>query len=171
MNRQVFILLIFAGAIIAGCGGNARNINEGDTAPDFTLEDAQGNKYTLSDYRGEKPVVLYFYPKAGTPGCTDQACGIRDEYSKFKENNIQVLGVSVDSKDALKEFISENNLNFPLLSDSDKKVSEKYGVLNNIGFASRITFIIDRNGKIAHIMRDVDVNTHARDVLELASNL
>lgn len=168
VNRFISILLVL---ILISCGGSAENIKIGDSAPDFSLQDHNGKTYQLSSYKGKSPVILYFYPKANTPGCTTQACGIRDEFSQFTENNIAVLGVSVDSKDALKEFIDEHSLNFPLLSDENKSVSEIYGVLNNIGFSNRITFIIDKEGKISEIIRDVDVKTHANEVLEKAKKL
>jgi len=153
------------------CGGNAENLSVGYQAPDFSLQDAYGKTFNLSDYKRISPVVIYFYPKANTPGCTTEACGIRDSFSKFKENNIVVLGISVDSKESLKEFIDDHSLNFPLLSDSNKNVCKAYGVLNNIGIASRITFIVDKNGNIANILRDVDVSTHADDVYKIAVKL
>jgi peroxiredoxin Q/BCP len=162
---SLFILFFIA------CGGNAENLKISDKAPDFTLQDSDGNSYTLSAYKGISPVVIYFYPKARTPGCTKQACGIRDSWSKFSENGIIVLGISVDSKEDIKEFISENNLNFPLLSDEKKEVSRAYGVLNNLGLASRITFVVDKEGKIAEIIRDVDVQKHADQVFEIAMKL
>lgn len=170
MKLEGIIIAIVFSLFALSCGGNAQNLVEGETAPDFTLENYEGEEFTLSDYQGQ-PVVVYFYPKAGTPGCTEEACGIRDNYSKFMEENIKVFGVSVDSKEELKDFKEENNLNFTLLSDADKTVSEKYGVLNNIGFSNRITFVINREGKIAHIMRDVDVSTHANEIYEIASKL
>lgn len=154
----------------AGCGGQAENLSVNDTAPDFTIEDAFGKSYTLSEFRGT-PVVIYFYPKANTSGCTKQACGVRDSRNKFEENNIIVLGISVDSKEAIAEFIEDYQLNFPLLSDGNKNVSRAFGVLNDFGVASRVTFIIDREGKIAKIIRDVNVETHAGEVLEFASSL
>lgn len=169
IHYKIIVSLLFLAII--GCGGSAENLSENNLAPDFTLEDAYGTKYKLSDYRGKSPVVVYFYPKASTPGCTTEACGIRDEIDKFKENNIVVLGISVDSKDDIKEFVDDYNLNFPLLSDETKKVSEKYGVLNNFGLASRITFIVDKEGKIAHIIREVNVDNHADQTFELASKL
>lgn len=166
--KLLFIIsMIF---IITSCGGNAQNLNENDPAPDFTLSDAFGETYTLSELKGN-PVVIYFYPKANTSGCTKQACGIRDSWSKFSENNISVLGISVDSKESIREFIDDHNLNFPLLSDESKDVSRAYGVLNDFGVASRITFIIDRNGMIAEIIREVDVEDHADNVFKLASDL
>lgn len=157
--------------LVTTCGGNVENLKEKDFAPDFTLQDSDGNSYTLSSYRGVSPVVIYFYPKAGTPGCTKQACGIRDSWSKFSENGIVVLGISVDSRDTIKEFILENNLNFPLLSDENKEVSRAYEVLNNLGLANRITFVVDKEGRIAKIIRDVDVEKHADQVFEIAMKL
>ena len=169
--KATVILLLFNFYLLQSCGGNANNLNLGNSAPDFTLEDAYGSKYTLSDYNGKNPVVVYFYPKANTPGCTTEACGIRDSWNKFEENNITVFGISVDSKESIKKFIDDHSLNFPLLSDESKEVSKKYGVLNNLGLDSRITFIIDKNGKISDIIRDVDVSTHADTVFEKAIKL
>ena len=173
--KKIKLLLVIVGIvnslILASCGGNAENLKVGMTAPNFTLQDSNGNTYTLSEYKDKAPVVVYFYPKANTPGCTTEACGIRDNRDKFKENNITVLGISVDSKDAIKDFIKDHNLNFPLLSDNTKQVCKEYGVLNNLGVASRITFIVDKEGKIADIIRNVDVSTHADDVLKIAMKL
>jgi len=171
INFCLVIILFSASIIFTSCGGNAENLNVGNAAPDFILQDSDGTNYSLSDYRRKNPVIIYFYPKANTSGCTKQACGIRDAWSKFKENNILVLGISVDSKESIKEFIVDHNLNFPLLADETKEVSRKYGVLNNIGLDSRITFIVDKNGNISNIIRDVNVETHADDVFNLAIKL
>ncbi len=174
MKNYIFLstaFLLSAFVILQSCGGNADNLNVGSPAPDFTLQDVDGNNYSLSSYQDKNPVVIYFYPKAGTPGCTKQACGIRDSFSKFKENDIVVLGISVDSKESIRDFINDQNLNFPLLSDENKEVSKSYGVLNNIGLDSRITFIIDKQGNIAKILRDIDVETHADDVFNIAIEL
>lgn len=173
MRKFVLFIAVLLSALIAlqSCGGNAENLIVGSSAPDFTLQDVDGHNFSLSDYRDNNPVVIYFYPKAGTPGCTKQACGIRDSFSKFKENKIVVLGISVDSKESIRNFKNDHNLNFPLLSDEKKEVSKSYGVLNNIGLDSRITFIIDKQGNIANILRDVDVETHADDVFKIAVEL
>jgi len=170
-NFLLIALFIVSFTVLQSCGGNAENLSVGNPAPDFTLQDSDGNSYSLSSYTEKNPVIIYFYPKAGTPGCTKQACGIRDSFSKFKENDIVVLGISVDSKESIKEFIKDNNLNFPLLSDENKEVSKAYGVLNNIGVDSRITFIVDKQGNIANILRDVDVETHADDVFNFSVKL
>lgn len=173
MKRKFIVNLLtilFFAIIITSCGGNAENLTENDLAPDFTLSDAFGKSFTLSELRGD-PVVLYFYPKANTPGCTKQACEIRDAWTKFQENDIIVLGISVDSKGSIAEFIEDHNLNFPLLSDENKEVSKTYGVLNNLGLSNRITFIIDKDGAIAKIIRDVDIENHADDIFTYASAL
>lgn len=174
MKARYFIAILFTIVLVSflqSCGGNAENLTIGSYAPDFTLQDAYSNNYTLSDYRTKNPVVVYFYPKANTPGCTKQACGVRDNINRFNENEIIIFGVSVDSKESLKEFIDDHNLNFPLLSDESKEISKAYGVLNNLGIDSRITFVIDKEGKIAEVIRDVDVTTHADDVIKIATKL
>ncbi len=172
MKKVIILSAIFVSftLVFIACGGNAENLNENDPAPDFSLQDAYGNSYTLSEFRGS-PIILYFYPKANTSGCTKQACGIRDNREKFSSEGIHVFGISVDSKESLQDFINDHQLNFPLLSDEQKEVSTAYGVLNNLGFASRVTFIIDKDGTIAKIIRDVDIENHADDVFKFASGL
>ncbi|MBM4176397.1 MAG: peroxiredoxin [Ignavibacteria bacterium] len=165
------IILGFFSNILNAFSLGSDSLKANQEAPDFTLEDAFGNKYQLSSYRDKTPVVVYFYPKASTPGCTKQACSIRDEWSKFEENNIQVLGISVDSKEEIGKFIELYSLNFPLLSDSDKSVSKAYGVLNKFGVSSRVTFIINKNGVIAEVIDKVNVTTHASDVFDIALKL
>ena len=169
MFKYIFITIL--STLLLACGGTADSLEVGSLAPDFTLMDAENNSYTLSDYQSKSAVVIYFYPKANTSGCTKQACGIRDDYKVFEENNIVIFGISVDPKEDIQEFIDEHQLNFPLLSDETKEVSKKYGVLNNIGMSSRITFIVDRDGKLAHIIRDVDVDNHSKEVFDLAVKL
>lgn len=143
----------------------------GTEATDFTLHDAFGNEYTLSEYFGISPVVIYFYPQAGTSGCTKQACGIRDDWSKFEENNIKVFGISTDTKEEIEEFVDDYSLNFPLLSDADKQVSEEYGVLKENGKDKRVTFIIDTEGKINEIINVTDIDSHSEYVFEAALKL
>jgi peroxiredoxin Q/BCP len=152
-------------------GQNNLKLKEGMEAPDFTLQDYKGNSYKLSSFKEKSPVVIYFYPKAGTSGCTKQACDIRDDFKKFKDKKIVVLGVSTDSKSDLKKFVRENNLRFPLLSDDKMIVTSKYGVLRDDGKAKRITFIVDKIGNIAKILEVKDVSTHSGDVYKIASQL
>lgn len=168
---RLYMISLLSGLFFVVLGGDVPSLKEGSMAPDFTLQDAQGKSYTLSSFRDKSPVVLYFYPKAGTSGCTKEACGIRDDMSKFKKSNITVLGVSVDSREDIKKFIEDYHLNFPLLSDKDKNVSRSYGVLNKLGVDNRITFIIDKKGVINSIIRNVDVTTHSEQAYNLAAKL
>jgi len=143
----------------------------GMKAPNFNLEDAYGHHYSLASFKGKSPVIVYFYPKAGTAGCTKEACGIRDDWGKFKAKKIQVLGISVDSKPEILKFIKDNHLNFPLLSDVSKKISKEYGVYNNDGYDNRVTFIVNKEGKITNIIKVTNIEEHAAEVYKLASAL
>lgn len=149
----------------------------GDAAPEFTLEDQNGKKISLKDFRGQN-VVVYFYPKAMTPGCTVQACCLRDSQSKLNDANIVVLGISADPVKKLKQFETKDKLNFPLLSDPEHKVTLAYGSWGLKKFMGREymgilrqSFLIDGNGKIIHIMHKVDTKTHHDDVLKVFTNL
>ena len=143
----------------------------GNLAPAFTLADQNGNKHSLKDYRGQT-VVVYFYPKAMTPGCTVQACALRDSSKVLEKKGIRVFGISNDPVGRLKKFEEKEKLNFTLLSDEDHAVSEKYGVWGLKKFMGReymglhrMTFIIDGEGKLRHIMEKVNTKTHHDDVL------
>jgi peroxiredoxin Q/BCP len=147
------------------------NVDEGGPAPDFTLASDSGEAVTLSSFRGA-PVVLYFYPKDDTPGCTAQACGIRDAWGEFEKRGAIVLGVSPDNVKKHVKFREKYGLPFTLLADEDHAVSETYGVWVEKTFAGRkymgverSTFVIDADGKVAKVMRKVKPDTHADDVL------
>jgi len=145
-------------------------LKEGNKAPDFTAIDQDGEKVKLSSFRSKKNVVLYFYPKDMTPGCTTQACDFRDQHKKFK--NTVILGGSIDSKERNQKFIAKYDLPFTLLADIDKKVVQKYGIWQEkklygktfMGIV-RTTFIIDKTGTIQTIFPKVKVKTHIEDVL------
>ena len=146
------------------------NLKEGQKAPDFELKDSNGKKVKLSDFKGKK-VVLYFYPKDDTSGCTKQACDIRDNYSEVKKKAV-ILGVSPDDEKSHVKFAKKYSLPFTLLADVDKKVSTKYGVYGEKTFMgrkfmgiTRSTFIIDEKGKIKKIMYKVDAKEHINDVM------
>jgi peroxiredoxin Q/BCP len=146
-------------------------VEEGKPAPDFELSTDNGARVKLSSLRG-KPVVLYFYPKDDTPGCTTQACGIRDAYADFRERGAVVLGVSPDDQASHVKFKEKYSLPFTLLADPEHKVAEQYGVWkerNMYGKKSmgieRSTFVIDADGNVAKVMRRVKPDTHAADVL------
>jgi len=139
----------------------------GDRAPDFTLTDERGLPRSLKNYLGKSPVVLYFYPKDFTPGCTAEACSFRDDYKLYEQKGAVVVGVSLDSVESHARFSEHYNLPFTLLSDNKKEVAKAYGVLGLGGLlAKRVTFIIDRSGSIAAIFSRVDVKQHSQEVLE-----
>ena len=142
----------------------------GENAPNFILNDQDGKQHQLSDYKGKK-LVIYFFPKAFTPGWTKQACGLRAIYSDFALNNISVLGVSYDSESKLSEFKKQYNLEFDLLSDSKKIMGELYDVNSFYFFPQRKTFLIDQNGVLVHIIESVNINSHADDILEIFKKL
>ena len=146
-------------------------IHEGDQAPDFTLRSDAGTDVTLSSLRG-RPVVLYFYPRDNTPGCTTQACGIRDAYGEFERAGAVVLGVSPDNERSHVKFKNKYELPFALLADTDHAVAEQYGVWGEKKFAGksytgvfRSTFVIDADGTVKKVMHNVKPATHADDVL------
>jgi peroxiredoxin Q/BCP len=140
-------------------------VEEGKPAPDFELESDGGEKVRLSELRG-KPVVLYFYPKDDTPGCTRQARGIRDAWSEFQRAGAEVFGISADTRASHERFKSKYTLPFTLLADPERKLGEPYGVARE-GKSSyeRSTFVIDADGNVARIMRRVDPDRHADEVL------
>lgn len=145
----------------------------GNMAPAFTLENQRGEKVRLSDFKGSKNVVLYFYPKAMTPGCTVQACSIRDTRTEFDQLDTVVLAVSPDPVARLKRFEEKQSLNFDLLSDEDLSITKKYGAWGPKKFMGReyegvlrTTFIIDKNGRLQHIIDKVRTKTHHDVVLD-----
>jgi peroxiredoxin Q/BCP len=140
---------------------------QGSAAPDFTLPSQEGSPVSLKDYRG-KWVVLYFYPKDQTPGCSREARNFQVDQSKYADRNAVVLGVSLDSVDSHKKFCSKEGLNFKLLADTDHKVTDSYGSLTNFGvikFAARHTFLIDPAGNVAKSYTSVDPLKHSAEVL------
>ncbi|MDT0644012.1 thioredoxin-dependent thiol peroxidase [Zunongwangia sp. F363] len=146
-------------------------LKAGDKAPEFSAEDQDGNKIQLSDFEGRK-LVLFFYPKASTPGCTAEACNLRDNWEKFKENGYTILGVSADSKKRQQNFKNKYELPFPLLADEDKEVINAYGVWGPKNFMGkeyegihRTTFVIDENGKIEEVIQKVKTKEHSAQIL------
>ena len=147
-------------------------VEEGKPAPDFELVADDGRRIRLSALRG-RPVVVYFYPKDDTPGCTTQACGIRDAWDEFSERGAEVLGISPDTETSHVKFKEKHGLPFTLLADPDHSTAEAYGVWGEKSFAGRTymgversTFVIDADGNIAKAMRRVKPDTHAEQVLE-----
>ena len=150
-------------------------VEEGAEAPDFELTSDEGERVKLSQFRG-RPVVLYFYPRDDTPGCTRQACGIRDSYDEFDERGAVVLGVSTDDESSHVKFKQKHGLPFTLLADTEHEVSELYGVWKEKSFGGkkywgveRSTFVIDEGGRVKKAMRRVKPDTHAEKVLDVLS--
>ncbi len=148
----------------------------GTQAPNFKTIDQNGELVTLEQFRGKK-VILYFYPKDDTPGCTKEACAFRDNFEKFKEINVEVLGVSVDDEKKHKKFAEKYNLPFRLLADTEKKIVQDYGVWGEKSLygkkymgTNRVTYLIDENGKIEKVFPKVKPETHAEELLQVLSN-
>lgn len=138
-------------------------LSVGTPAPDFTTKDTNGNTVSLSDFRG-KTVILYFYPKDDTSGCSKEACSFRDRFDDFQSKNRVVLGVSADDQQSHQAFTQKYNLPFPLLVDTDHSIMQAYDVEGD-GYAKRVTYVIDDNGSITHVYDNVQAATHAADVL------
>jgi peroxiredoxin Q/BCP len=154
----------------------ATPLRAGDPAPDFQGVTTDGKKVGLKDYRGKK-LVMYFYPKDDTPGCTKQACSLRDHNAEIAAKGASVLGVSTQGEESHQKFTQKYQLNFPLLADTDGEVGRAYGTLGGsglvsklksaAGMADRVTFVIDEKGRIAHVINRPDVANHAEEVLAL----
>jgi peroxiredoxin Q/BCP len=146
-------------------------LKTGDPAPSFESRDQDGNQIKLSDYNGKK-VVLYFYPKDNTPGCTAEACNLRDNYQRFKSEGYEILGVSSDDEKSHRKFIDKYDLPFKLIADTDKSIHEKYGTWVEKSMygkkymgTARTTFVIDENGAITDIIEKVKTKDHTEQIL------
>jgi peroxiredoxin Q/BCP len=163
-----FISIMSAAALLVlGAPALAEQVQTGDPAPDFELQDQGGQLHSIEDYRG-KWVALYFYPKDDTPGCTTEACEFRDNIFAFKNLNCQILGVSLDDVDSHKEFAEKYSLPFPLLADTSGSTADAYGVKSKymgMSVAKRQTFLIDPDGNVAKHYEKVDPDTHSQQVL------
>lgn len=138
-------------------------LSEGITAPNFTAKDDSGNTVSLANFEG-KTVVIYFYPKDDTPGCTKQACSFRDSYSEYEDKDIVVLGVSMDDATSHQAFKDKFSLPFPLIVDTDGTLAQAYEVEGG-GYAKRVTFVIDGKGVIKKVYESINTETHAADIL------
>jgi len=149
------------------------HLKTGDRAPDFKGKDQNGNDIQLSDYKGKK-LVIYFYPKDMTPGCTNQACNLRDNYALLQENGISILGVSADDEKKHQKFIEKYELPFPLLADTEKEVIRSFGIWGEKKFMGKVydgihrtTFLINEDGKIHAVIEKPKTKAHAEEILEL----
>ena len=151
----------------------ARGIQVGDKAPDFTLPSQSGDEVRLFDRLGERVVVLYFYPKDNTSGCTAEACAFRDSYETFTDAGAEVIGVSSDSADKHAAFAGQHNLPFTLLADKGGRVRKSYGVPSVLGvLPGRVTYVIDRTGTVRHVFSSMtNIGQHVNDALEMVRQL
>ena len=154
-----------------------KELKAGDKAPAFSLKNTSGDTVKLSDFKGKK-LVLYFYPKDLTPGCTKEACAFRDDYAKLRKRGVEVVGVSADDQTSHQKFTSKYSLPFTLLSDPDHEMIEKYGAWGEKSLYGRkfmgilrMTYIIDEQGKIAYTFKKVKPETHSEDVLKVIDSM
>ena len=168
--KIVFVMLLVGMGLLAYravcLAGNLPVV--GQPAPDFSLQDAQGKSHKLSDYAG-KWLVLYFYPKDDTPGCTKEACHFRDDLFELEKLDAKVVGISVDDTDSHAKFAEKYKLPFPLLADKDGMVADSYGALTNlvvVKIAKRYTFLIDPKGRIAKTYLSVDTSRHSQEIID-----
>ena len=144
----------------------------GSKAPLVEGKDQDGKTWKLADAAGKKNVLLYFYPKDETPGCTKEACGLRDRMDELKKDNVEVIGVSFDSAESHQKFIAKHNLNFRLLADTDGKIAGAYGVRMGVrSMARRVSFLIGEDGKIAHVTDDPVADKHLTEMQEAVAKL
>jgi len=168
MLKKIFTILLAT----VGVTGIAADLQPGGKAPGFSAKDQSGKLIQLSDFQGKSNVVLYFYPKDDTPGCTAEACSLRDGHGALLAAGAVVLGVSADDATSHIAFAAKYHLPFPLLADPEKRIIDAYGVrMPVVGIAKRVTFLIDKQGIIRHIVSSVDTKAHDKQVLELLKGM
>ncbi len=162
---SISIMIILSFFMLSGFRSPSNYIKVGEKAPLFELFDQDKELFSLKDYNGKK-MVIYFFPKAFTPGWTKQACGFRDQYSVYRENNIEIIGISYDARETQKSFSEKHKLNFRVLSDSKKEVSKLYGV-DTYFFPKRVTFLIDENGIVFDVIDDMSLGDYAENIIQI----
>src|SRR5690242_2171327 len=175
-NHSTCSLLALAAAVFSGAmlalPANGATPKVGEKAPLIEGKDQDGKMFKLGDEIGKKVVLLYFYPKDDTPGCTKEACGFRDRIADLKKDNVEVIGVSFDSPESHQRFISKFNLNFPLLADTDGKIADAYGVkMPTRPMARRVSFLIGLDGKIVHVTDTMNADTHLTEMKSAVEKL
>ena len=175
--KSLFLTLVGLGVLAAGwltySAFAAELPKVGDSAPAITGSDQDGKKWKLADAAGKSVVLLYFYPKDDTPGCTKEACGLRDRMAELKKDGVEVVGVSFDSAESHQKFIAKYKLNFRLLADPDGKIVDAYGVRRAAGlkFAKRVSFLIGLDGKIAHVTDNGSADVHLTEMKDAVAKL
>jgi len=164
LNFRLFLVLfIFLGAM-AACD-SSQLLEPGAKAPSVTLQDQNGTPLDLASFRGQ-PLLIYFYPKDATPGCTTEACSFRDVWESYEQARVAVVGVSIDDVASHKEFADEHSLPFPLLADTQAELAAAFGIEKRMGMLPRVSFLIDAEGVIRAVYPDVDPGLHAAEVLK-----
>ena len=173
MKTNRFASLLIAGILPGFATATlAATLKAGDPAPLFTGQDQDGKTVKLADFTGKKIVLLYFYPRDNTPGCTREACGFRDRLGELQKDNVEVIGVSFDSAESHQKFIAEYKLNFTLLADADGKIADAYGVrMAGKTMAKRVSFLIGTDGKIVHVTDSGNPDAHFREMQEAIAGL
>jgi peroxiredoxin Q/BCP len=176
MKNSSLCWSLLAAGFFAAAGLSVSNAAEtpkaGDKAPLIEGKDQDAKTWKLADAVGKKVVLLYFYPKDDTPGCTKEACGLRDRMEDLKKEQVEVIGVSFDSAESHQKFIAKHHLNFPLLADTDGKIADAYGVkMPDKNMARRVSFLIGLDGKIAHVTDDRNADTHLSEMKEAVEKL
>lgn len=171
--RHLFVLVVVGSAPLEmSCStvAGAEMLQPGSTAPSLRALDQTGRARTLEEFRG-RPLVVFFYPKDGTPGCTAEACAFRDAWQRYEEAGVSVVGVSTDTVEAHARFADEHGLPFPLLADVDAAIAKAWGVGVTFGMTHRVSYLLDGGGRIARVFPDVDPGVHAGEVLAAAAAL
>ena len=173
MKLHLIAIVVGLAAAMSAFAADAPSMPKvGDKAPLVEGKDQDGKSWKLSDDVGKKIVLLYFYPKDDTPGCTTEACGFRDSIEALKSDNVEVIGVSFDSGASHQKFISKYKLNFPLIADTDGKIADAYGVrMNGRAMANRVSFLIGLDGKIVHVTNSGNPEKHLTEMKEAAAKL
>jgi peroxiredoxin Q/BCP len=168
IHRAIFICAL----LLSLCLAAFALPKSGEKAPDFSAKDQNGKTWNLADLEGKKIVLLYFYPRDDTPGCTKEACGLRDRMGDIESDNVQVLGVSFDDAASHQKFIAKFHLNFPLLVDTDGKIADAYGArMTAKKMARRVSFLINKDGRIVHVTDNPSADVHLKEMKEAISNL
>jgi thioredoxin-dependent peroxiredoxin len=173
MKMNLLNVLLVAGIVLGFVATVfAARPKAGDAAPSFTGTDQDGKTVNLADFAGKKNVLLYFYPKDNTPGCTKEACGFRDRMGDLKKDNVEVIGVSFDSAASHQQFITQYKLNFTLLADPDGKIADAYGVrMEGKNMAKRVSFLIGLDGKIVHVTDSGNPDVHFNEMKDALAGL
>ena len=168
---MLFSAALISALMVAGTA-KAKQPAVGDLAPLVQGKDQNGREWKLADDIGKKVVLLYFYPKDDTPGCTKEACGFRDQIADLQKENVKVIGVSFDSGESHQKFISKYNLNFPLIADTDGSIADAYGVrMPGKSMAKRTSFLIGLDGKIVHVTDTMKADTHLSEMKDAVASL